>query len=404
MKISTLIKREPFEKIFENTISSFLSDINGKPYSVNWKKIKSKQTESQSHQIWFCNPLINSIFVKDVNINVFKSINGEYQFNPIRPWKSIFQKIYLIFAESRLFRIVFSRYLIEISPNVKDSTTKLIIGGNKKIRIIDIKNKEVYVILKNGFDKKYIDKELYARENFKYLDIPKIFDTGNKAIWYSEEYITGVSPNRLDFNTGLKSLNKAVNGIHRMLNSTKFDQCLSEYLLKLEKRVFDGLKQIKYLDKKEKIIDLVKKLSNELKKYSENTISIAYCHGDFHQGNILSGGDRNWILDWENSGQKQIGYDLLILLIQSRISNGFFLRFSKLINNEFDSFQWNLINNWPNFNWQIKESKKISLLLFLFEEIDFHVTENMNPMFYNNPKIFNDQYIEWEKCFNSIIN
>ena len=404
MKISELLKREPFDKIFEETLASFLSDYLNYPHNVSWKKKELFTSRKKSVQRWLCNPLINSIFVVGANKNIFNSINGEYANNLLRPWLSKIQRLYLSLSQNKFTSPILSKYVINISPPIKNPKNKLIIGGNTKIRFIDLVEERVYVVLKKGFDKKYIDKELYARDNFKYLDIPKIYDTGNKAIWYSEEYITGVSPNRLDFNTGLKSLNKAVNGIHRMLNSTKFDQCLSEYLLKLEKRVFDGLKQIKYLDKKEKIIDLVKKLSIELKKYSDNTISIAYCHGDFHQGNILSGGDRNWILDWENSGQKQIGYDLLILLIQSRISNGFFLRFSKLINNEFDSFQWKLINNWPNFNWQIKESKKISLLLFLFEEIDFHVKENMNPMLYNNPKIFNEQYIEWEKCFNSIIN
>jgi hypothetical protein len=90
--------------------------------------------------------------------------------------------------------------------------------------------------------------------------------------------------------------------------------------------------------------------------------------------------------------------------LDSRISNGFHLRFLKLLNNQFDSFQWDLINNWPEINWKNKESKKISLLLFLLEELDFHITENANPLFFKNPKKIIERHIELEKCFNSIIS
>ena len=56
-----------------------------------------------------------------------------------------------------------SKYVIEVSPPIKDAENKLIIGGNTKIRLIDITNRKVYVILKNGFNKKYMVKEKYVR-------------------------------------------------------------------------------------------------------------------------------------------------------------------------------------------------------------------------------------------------
>ena len=44
------------------------------------------------------------------------------------------------------------------------------------------------------------------------------------------------------------------------------------------------------------------------------------------------------------------------------------------------------------------------MLLFLLEEIDFHVAENSNTVLYKNPKIFTELFTEWTRCFNSIIN
>ena len=406
MKISVLLDREPFDKIFEETFATFLSDFFNYPHVVSWKKKKLNLGYSQTAQKWLCNPLVNSIFVNGANQNIFNSINGEYANNPLKPWRSKFQKFYLILSQNKITAPLLSEYTIEISPPLKGSKHKLIIGGNTKIRLIDTAEGRVYVILKKGFDKKYIDKEVYARENFKYLDIPKIYNTGTNAIWYSEEYISGFSPNRLDSITGIKVLNKVVSGIHKMLNDSRVSQSLAGYLFELEERVFDGLKDINYIEveDKENIIEFIKKLLNELKKHSNTILTIAYCHGDLHQGNIMYDGTKNWILDWENSGHKQIAYDLLILLLDSRISNGFHLRFSKLLNNQFDSFQWDLIRNWPGINWDNKESKKIMLLLFLLEEVEFQICENINPLFYKKPTNFINRFPELEKCFNSIIN
>ncbi len=404
MKISVLLEREPFEKIFEKTLALFLEDHLNKPHIVSWRSKKIVSRDIKFSQKWLCNPLINSIFVKGSNQNIFNSINGEYATNPMKPWRSRFQRFYLNLSQNKITSSILSKYRIIISPPLKDPKSKLIIGGNNKIRLIDLAENRVYVILKNGFDKKYIDKELYVRENFKYLDIPKIYNKGNNAIWYSEEYIKGISPNRISSDSDNNSLNKVIMGIHKMLVDNKVSQPLSEYLSELKQRVLSGLKDINYLKFEDKlyVTEVSKKILNELDKYSSNIITTSYCHGDFHQGNILCEGDKNWILDWENSGQKQIGYDLIILLLESRIVNGFYMRFSKLLNNQFNSFQMNIINNWPELNWKNKEFKKMSLLLFLIEEIDFHITGNTNPLFFNNSNKIIERFNEIKKCFESI--
>ena len=405
MKISVLLNREPFERIFETTLASFLKDYFKKSFSVKWCNKKSFSNELKSSQKWLCNSLLNSIFVKGVNHRAFDSINGEYMINPMKPWRSKFQRFYLSLSQYRVTAPIFSNHEIFISPALEDSKNKLIIGGNTKLRIIDLSEDRVYVVLKNGFDRRYIDREIYVRDNFKYLDIPKIYKIGNNAFWYSEQYITGLSPNRMDSNLGKNSLNRAILDIHKMLLDNKVSQPLSKYLSELKYRVHSGLNDIDYLKLEDKlyVTEVSKKIFNELDKYSNTIITTSYCHGDFHQGNILCDGNKNWILDWENSGYKQIGYDLLILLLESRIANGFHSRFSKVLNNKFDSNEIHIINNWPEINWKNKKSKRINLLLFLLEELDFYITENSNPLFYNSSKKNIKRYIEIEKCFNSTI-
>ena len=83
MKISILIDREPFDKIFEDTFSSFLKDLTNFSHQVKWKLKTNNNEIKDSVQTWYCNPLINSIFVKGADSLIFESINGEYSNNPL---------------------------------------------------------------------------------------------------------------------------------------------------------------------------------------------------------------------------------------------------------------------------------------------------------------------------------
>ncbi len=380
MKISLLLEREPFDKIFEETFSSFLTDFTNSPHKIKWYPRNYYNKNTDSGQIWYCNPFINSIFVKDVNPSVFNSINGEYAYNPINPNRSLIQRLYLFFSQHKITAPLMSKYIIEVSPPIKDAQNKLIIGGNTKIRMIDIGNKKVYVILKNGFDKKYLEREIYVRDNFSYMPIPKLQSLGSNDLWYCEEYVSGVSPDRIGGQKGHNVLWEAVRYIHRMLNSTKKSESLSKYVAYLQERINNNINQISHIDMdfKKEIINSASILASHLNKYSDHIVTSAYCHGDFQEGNIIFDGEKVWILDWEYSNQQQIGYDLFVLLLKSRLLKGFSNRFLKLMNNKLDDDQRALINSWPEFKWDSKPFKEIYLILFLLEELDFHLEENNN--------------------------
>ena len=105
-------------------------------------------------------------------------------------------------------------------------------------------------------------------------------------------------------------------------------------------------------------------------------ITVAYSHGDFHQGNIISNEDEFWILDWENSGVKQIGYDLLILLIESRIEKDYEKRFLNTFNYDLPKDKINIINQWPGINWHNQDSKKYEFYAISFRGVRFLYMKN----------------------------
>ncbi len=382
MKISLLMSREPFDNIFEKTLTSFLNDFTNDSHRVKWYPKKYKNTAAV--QKWYCNPLINSIFVKGANPIVFDSISGEYSNNPLKPWRSSIQKLYLMLSQNKISAPLLAKYIIEVSPPIKDAKNKLIIGGNTKIRMIDTANRKVYVILKNGFDKKYLEREVYVRNNFTYLPIPKIHLYDNNGSWYCEDYIAGVSSDRMGGKKGNDALLEAIQHVHELLNTTRKSKPLSEYVGYLQRRINKGVNRISHIDAsvKNDLTDLASSLATNLNKYSDHVLTTAYCHGDFQEGNIIYDGEKTWILDWEYSGRKQIRYDQFVLLLQSRVPNGFYNRFFKLLNNDIETEQSRFFNQWPEIQWYDNKLREMYLYLFLLEELDFHVEENNNNSFY----------------------
>jgi hypothetical protein len=377
MKISLLLDREPFDKIFEETLASFLYDITNCPHYVNWcPKSHNKQSQKPA-QIWYCNPLINSIFVKGVNPAVFDSINGEYSHNPLRPWRSLIQKLYLRLSQYNKTALLMAKYIIEVSPPIEDAKNKMIIGGNTKIRMIDIPGNKVYVILKNGFDKKYLAREVFIRENYQFLPVPKIILKGNDDLWYAEEYISGISPDRMRYEDGLQSLISSIESMRRVIEDTKKIVTLNDYVqsivIKINTTIEAFMSDNNYSIKQ--VQDVASALIHYLNQYSNCFVITSFCHGDFQAGNIICDGKKSWIIDWEHSGRKQFVHDLYVMQLKSRIKDGFNQRFLEYFQEGPNMRQKVLNNYWPDLQSENQIELHVSMVLFLLEELDFHLEE-----------------------------
>ena len=291
-----------------------------------------------------------------------------------------------------------SKYRVSISPPIENAKTKLIIGGNTKIRVIDIVNRTVYVILKSGFDESFLEKDIYVRSNFPYLPMPKVYEHGGNGLWYREEYVSGVSPNRMKKEKSRLVLLQSIKHIHRMLCESKRKEVVMDYALALHGRILSGLNSLSYLDEnlKKGVLAISLALIRQLEQYAHYSIDIAYCHGDFHQGNILSSKDNFWILDWEHSGYRQIGYDLFVLLLESRMESQYASRFSRFFDSQWIEGQKYLMKGWPGLDGGEKLFQEMYLAIFLLEEISFQVDEKNNRIFFRDSNVLANYYREWK--------
>ena len=391
MKISLLIEREDFKEIFKNSLMGFLEDFTDKKHVVNWYS-KREEIPEKNFQKWYCNPLINSIYIDGANKQIFDPITQEYSHNPLKPWRSYLQKSYLHISKSKYFSKLLAKYIITISPKIDNAENILIIGGNTKIRLIDRKAKKVYAILKQGFDKIYIERELYVKSNFSFLTVPEIYSIGKNRKWYCEEYLSGTSPDRMNDSQGFNILNDAIKNLQRIQTETKKTEPLFDYVHRLEMEIKQSIDQEKYFNQKlkNKVEILISIVKRHLQSKNSIPIVLSYCHGDFQQGNIIFDGSKTWIIDWEYSGYKQRDYDLFVLLLKSRVSKDFSTRFLKLYKGELNKFHKLIINIWPSKDLVKAKERKFFLVLFLLEELNFHVTENANIMFKKQSKGLED--------------
>jgi hypothetical protein len=371
MKISFLQKRESFDRIFETSVSKFLSDIYGIETTVRWRKKKNGLT--YHNQTWYCNPLINSIVVKNTNKDVYKSFINEYKTNPLTPWKSIIQRIYLLFATNSRLAHHLSPYVIEIKPGISDSKKKIFIGGNTKIRLIDIEKKIVYAILKDGYDNCYIKNDLDVRTKNSYLQAPKIFKISGKYDWYCEEYIFGVSPDRINSEIGEKYIENAISNLHKMYCDTMQIISRDIYIESLIHSINNNLDHFHTLP--DNVIDEINRcvgqLSMKLYKSIPSKISLCQNHGDLQLGNIICNDDKVWIIDWEFTRVRQYGFDYFVMIFRVR-AKGLLPKLIKLYNNDLDKKQKKHISLWCNIDIN---NIKYMLLLYLLEELEFRIEE-----------------------------
>ena len=115
--------------------------------------------------------------------------------------------------------------------------------------MIDVASKNVYVILKYGFNKKYLNREVFARRTFPFLAIPKISQL-NLEDWYCEEYVSGKSPDRIESKKGKEILEGVYKQYIMVIKQTKKNQNLGGYLKILEKEISENIVKINNIKKK----------------------------------------------------------------------------------------------------------------------------------------------------------
>ena len=306
MRLSLLLEREPFGDILEDTMGDYWGHRLNSPVKITWKGDEDDGT------LWRGNVYMNFFCVKDVDPACFEIIKREFSHSR-SVWRTGLQAAYVKAAIQPPFRNWLSQVQFSVSEDIPHANEQLLVGGNRRIRIIHPSAGKSMVIHKKGFSKTGFEREIAARSGPAACVAPRFLGLEANGTAFAEEYFIGTPANR--FSTGREEIVRSearvrlISEVHRpTLRSTS----LSDYLDKLNKEisaVSEGMEE-----STRRITDWIIETAGDCE------IGLVFSHGDFQDANILVEGDINSIED--------LTLNKLHYLSQASIHLHSFLKFS----------------------------------------------------------------------------
>lgn len=361
------MQREPFPSILEETLGEYWTKMLGQNVGIRW----SDGRAVSGRQKWLVNSKLNSIFTPDIDQRLFEPIRREFSYSMSalqRPW----QRLYVKVALSRWGASLFSGATLAVQPFIPGSQHYLVIPGSYKIRLIDGKTNSAYCLLKSGFDSIFFRREVDARllaESLE-LPVPRLIAIDIEAGFVREELVVGTPLNRLG-NPILESqaINKVSIYLSQLYAATRRPSTLADYLCKISQQIEVTLPKLPDQSQASRIFKTVYRLKDFINR-EEQQIELARSHGDVQPANILVDGERIWLIDWEYSAERQIGYDQLVFTLRSRQPVGLRTRLAGYLT--------------QNGETSSQEGRLRTVSIFLLEELLLRIEESAQPRFTRN--------------------
>jgi hypothetical protein len=367
MRLDLLLKREDFAKTFEISFARYLFEVFNITATVNWRN------NTKDSNFLLVNPKLNVIYSKNIDRAKLKLIVSEYEYNP-NLVRRFLQKIYIKLSISTYFEHLFAKTIVSVSPWIESFDEVCIVPGNQSIRIINLETLTARVILKEGFSSQSIRNEIYLRQKYKFLPIPKLLNVDTQSLWFEELQVSALPFNRIDNQTIKdKILIDVKRNLLKLYSETTIKIDIKNYVKSLYETCDNFITKLPEIytkfDKKE-IRDIFILLNETVKNFPDRTIDLVQSHGDLQLGNILVGDNNSelYLIDWEYTEKRSIFYDSLVLATDCRKPKGLAKRIKTILDGA--DLSW---------NWCIKTDgfrlSKCELAIFLIEDLIVRLSE-----------------------------
>ena len=367
MRLDLLLKREDFAKTFEISFARYLFEVFNISATVNWRN------NTKDSNFLLVNHKLNVIYSKNIDRAKLKLIVSEYEYNP-NLVRRFLQKIYIKLSISTYFEHLFAKTIVSVSPWIESFDEVCIVPGNQSIRIINLETLTARVILKEGFSSQSIRNEIYLRQKYKFLPIPKLLNVDTQSLWFEELQVSALPFNRIDNQTIKdKILIDVKRNLLKLYSETTIKIDIKNYVKSLYETCDNLITKLPEIytkfDKKE-IRDIFILLNETVKNFPDRTIDLVQSHGDLQLGNILVGDNNSelYLIDWEYTEKRSIFYDSLVLATDCRKPKGLAKRIKTILDGA--DLSW---------NWCIKTDgfrlSKCELAIFLIEDLIVRLSE-----------------------------
>ena len=356
MKISQLILTENLYHIVSGTIkkNSFFS--------------KSLINDDDDYEIYKSFQYLNIIFNISLKNNVRDTLVNEYTLST-STIKKLLQKVYVFLAFLPVINNLFVHKKLQLPKKLNKYA---IVPGNHRIRLFGSDLNKIIVLLKQGERVKFIQNDIKTRIKNNISYAPKILSHGSD--WLIEEFIKGVPFNRVKKTNCNKAIDVLIkNHLKEIINKEKISVNIENYL----QFCLDEIQTLTNIltdnnPSKVKILGAVKKIILYIRNENLLEIETSVTHGDFQKGNIrINSKNEIFVLDWEAADRRFYLYDLFVMLSDIRTGNDLESSFTLFFNN---------IYKFDDIN--VKYSKKVTIALLCFEELRFHLNEDISENYF----------------------
>ena len=364
MRLNVLLSREPFEKIFKNTLESFLTENYHWQGEILWNRGNKIKSDSN---YFLVNRNLNIIFPEKLSKRYLDLIAKGASFHR-NLFNYVLRFIYCKLSVSYFARSFFSSDSVVITNHRDSFDSWIILGGNTSIKIIDTLNKYCLVLNKKGFSDNFFKNSLFIRNYFPEITSPALIDYDIDKGWCKEKLVSGFPlESYRSKNIKKNALQVAKEKMYSMYCKSRETVNLKSYLESILKNINIEISNLNesydnYL--RNKILKLTKNLSNNILLKNLNLLFlISYTHGDFHEGNIMLGHLKNSvnIIDWEYAEKRSIFFDAIFIELRTSMPRGISKRIKDLLENKFQKKEKILWCTQEDFS-----NKNLSCYIFVF--------------------------------------
>ena len=310
MKIATLLAREPFARIFEATLSRWLSARFGGQYGVQWRRaerLAALPWRSDPH-VWLVNPHLNLIVRSDAPASVFRQPREEFR-RAIGVARRVPQALYAEVAGRRASAWALAPFQVGIDPVPPASRGWLIMGGTLRLRIVDVGARRSWVIPKLGVDPRFHRADVHARRVLAAPLAPPLVEVPEPPEWYAEALAPGLPQNRLGSADARRAaFEVAASALDTWTSARARPVALAETVEGVLSTVARAALPPALTAGVAGAMDAIRRAAER----DRPSIERGPTHGDFQPANVLCGASGTWLIDWERSGDRCLHYDALV--------------------------------------------------------------------------------------------
>ncbi|MBQ3133427.1 MAG: hypothetical protein IJC17_04025 [Clostridia bacterium] len=312
MDIASMLEREDFYTILQNTLQKYYQQVHDREIRIEYEPFEGCET-------LYIHARLSFISRKKVPAGAREFLYNEYNIRGSF-LKFLAGKV-LVFMATHCGGLGAVRKLY-ITRGVLGENA-FISPQNRSVRIFDYDRMTVDCIIKEGFTSRYFNNQLAFRKQYAYDFVLPLIDSGEG--WFRERIMRGHALARVtDEAVYTAAQETALSYIDRLAADTATEVSAGAYIESLAAEIRGKLHLAE--EKKQVATDTLLVAVDRIESTYKGLgapILLALGHGDLQTGNIWVENDgRVWLYDWETQGKRSVWYDRATLVYATRRAGG----------------------------------------------------------------------------------